>query len=217
MRFFTGISTALLPVPAMAGTGGAPPAPPASQAMKDIMDIKAPLVYGMDPALVRNLAWGLAAALLLGALFLAWRLWRRKQSPGPQPEPAPQIPPEDLALGRLDALSGQNLSDKQFYFRLSEILRAYLMGRYGIGALEMTTEELLPQVARSNICDDHRQGLRRFFIHSDAVKFAGQAAAPLRRKDDIEFIRFFIQRTTPVPPPSTDDPVTTRAVATVRE
>lgn len=193
------IGTALFAaVPVMAGQAqpvvdaGAPTA-----AMTDILDIKPPEVFGLDPILVRYGLYAAAAAALLAGAALAWWLWRRRRARQAETVEA-EVAPEDLALSQIDALAREELGDKRFYFRLSAILRAYLLGQFGLGAPEMTTEELLPRIARLNLTAELGQGLRRFLIYGDGIKFAGQSAEPQQRAADLDFARRFVRQTTPV-------------------
>ena len=195
----------LAAVPAVAGQGqpGVDGGLPA-EAMTDILDIKPPVVFGLDPVFVRYGLYVLAAAALLAVAALVWWLWRRRKARQVETVQA-EILPEDLALSHLDALAREKLNDKRFYFRLSAILRTYLLGQFGLGAPEMTTEELLPRVARLNLAVDLVRGLRRFLIHGDGIKFAGQSTDPQQRESDLDFARWFVRQTTPAAEMSTPD------------
>ena len=68
----------------------------------------------------------------------------------------------------LDALRAEDLPGKgrvrEFYFRLSEIVRGYLGERYGFDALESTTPELLESLRRLHtpgLADERAAGLRQ--------------------------------------------------------
>lgn len=193
------IGTALFAaVPAMAGQRqpGVDAVAPAD-AMTDILDIKPPEVFGLDPMLVRYGLYAVTAAALLAGAALAWRFWRKRQTRQVETVEA-EVAPEDLALSQIDVLAGEDLGDKGFYFRLSVILRTYLLGQFGLGAPEMTTEELLPRIARLGLAAELEQGLRRFLIYGDGIKFAGQSAEPQQQTTDLDFARRFVRQTTPV-------------------
>ncbi|MBI9084287.1 MAG: hypothetical protein JEZ11_11865 [Desulfobacterales bacterium] len=185
-------------VPATAGQAqpGVDAVAPAA-AMTDILDIKPPEVFGLDPILVRYGLYAAGVAALLAGAALAWWLWRRRRARQVETVEA-ELAPEDLALSRIDALAREELGDKHFYFRLSAILRAYLLGQFGLGAPEMTTEELLPRITRLNLATELGQGLRRFLIYGDGIKFAGQSAEPQQQTADLDFARWFVRQTTPV-------------------
>ena len=163
--------------------------------MADIHDIK-PIVP--PRALPSAAIWSVVAALTFVLLLLLGRyLWRRRKKEGEVPILTPELPPEENARLALNALAAERLVDgRRFYFRLSEILRRYLLERYGIGATEMTPEELQPLVARLALPDDQRAVLNAFWSHSEPVKFAGRAAMEPEMAADLEQMYRFVEATT---------------------
>jgi len=116
----------------------------------------------------------IAGALLIGALavavFVAW-LKRRAQ------RPAPPILPEVWALRALAQLEAADLISsgqaKEFYYRLSEIVRVYIELKFGLAAPEMTTEEFLGALARDRGAVPYdADRLRDFLQACDLVKYA---------------------------------------------
>jgi hypothetical protein len=174
-------------------------ADPADTAMTDILDIKPPVVFGMDPAMVRMGIWAAAAVLLGLALLLIIRAWKRRKQDTVR-APVPERAPEQQAFESLDELARNFPEARVFHFRLSAILREYLLGRYGCHAPEMTTEELLPALTRLNLDRELELQAKAFFLSSDQVKFAHAPANRASLEADLEFARQFVQRTTPAPP-----------------
>ena len=109
--------------------------------------------------------------------YLGYLLWKRRKEKGylftPPPPPRPA---HEVALESLEELYKSNLLEekqfKEFFSRLSEIIRAYLEGRYFIIALEETTTEIMndakKHVEEINLLDD----LKNILELSDLVKFA---------------------------------------------
>ncbi|MBN2446132.1 MAG: hypothetical protein JXO22_05380, partial [Phycisphaerae bacterium] len=62
----------------------------------------------------------------------------------------------------------------EYYFRLSEIVRAYIEARFLIAAPDMTTEEFLSTLARGDaiLPGEHVGRLRPFMEACDYVKYA---------------------------------------------
>ncbi|MEJ2039103.1 MAG: DUF4381 family protein [Desulfosarcinaceae bacterium] len=164
-------------------------------AMTDIHDIKPALAVGPD---LQWLWWLLGIVLLLALAFLAWRLWRRrKKAPEEKPAPPP-LPPEVEALGALDALAADGrMAAKEYYFRLSAVLRRYIERRYGFPAQEMTSEELLPELGRLELDSGLRQEVSTFCSLSDLIKFAGAPAGQSRMQADLALARRFVEQTAP--------------------
>src|SRR5262249_46378554 len=126
---------------------------------------------------------------------------------------APQrvLEPLDVrTLGALDALRSEDLPSegrfREFYFRLSEILRAYLGERYRFEALECTSSELLASLRRLSTPGLSIAEVSRFVDESDLVKFAKAPAEPNQCKESLEFayriVRETISPPAPQPPPN---------------
>jgi Domain of unknown function (DUF4381) len=160
--------------------------------MTDIHDIKPALAMGHD---LRWLYWALAALAVLALAALVWRRWRKRARPAAADATAPLLPPDTEALQLLDALAADgDLDPKQFYFRLSTIIRRYIERRFAIPAAEMTTEELLPRVDRLPVEPQLLQNLKTFCRAADPIKFAGAPADANRLAHDLAFARDFVHR-----------------------
>jgi hypothetical protein len=136
-----------------------------TNAVNDIRDIK-----GMVP--VPHAWWPVWVATgVIVAGVLAWWLWRRyRRGPTAAGTPAPPPPlPYEVALAALAELRGANLPVELFYTRLSDIVRRYIEGRFGLRAPEQTTEEFL---AQATLPAEHMDLLSAFLTESDLVKFA---------------------------------------------
>ena len=61
---------------------------------------------------------------------------------------------------------------KQFYSGITDVLREYIAGRFGIGAMEMTTAEIFDGLKDSGIAPELMDETKELFLTSDLVKFA---------------------------------------------
>ncbi len=163
----------------------------------DIRDIK-PLRRTEGP-----LAWWLAAAaaLALAAAAAAYLLWRRRRPRAP----APPVPAHLAAFRALEALRGLDLADpealRRFYFGLSEILRAYIEGRFGLNATDLTSEEILARSAElQGLGPAEREGLERFLLDTDRVKFAEHRPGEAEIEQVYERALGFVEATQPREP-----------------
>ena len=182
---------------------GAPAISGATPPMTDIFDIKPLEIFGVDPDLFKwSIIAGTALLFILGSLFFF--LWKRKKKSPPK---APEIPPDQKALDRLAALKNDpNPDGKRFYFKLSEILRDYIHGRFHVPALEMTSEELIEATATLSLNESLKQGLIDFVKRADPVKFAGKPPEFQQMKNDLLMADRFVRRTAPPAPDSCAPP-----------
>jgi len=177
-----------------------------------IHDISPPvrLARSFFDSLAAKLILGLGAVALLAALaaYLIHRGRHEREAP-----PEPVTPPDEIALRELDALEAENLPEKGFtklfYQGVSNILRRYIEGRFGIAAPDQTTEEFLASLAFS--CEfesEHQQLLRAFLSHCDLVKFAAHRPTIEDMAGTSQTCRRFIvdTRHAPVKPTGTQPP-----------
>ena len=140
----------------------------------DIRDIKGPLAIPF--AVVTLLPW--LAVLLAAAAVAAWiyRRYRRRTRPEAVVLALPPRPAHEIAREALDALEAAGLLErgeiKTYHIRLSDILRVYVEGRFGVDAMEMTTAEVLDGLLRTDADRGAVADVRRVLDRCDLVKFA---------------------------------------------
>lgn len=90
-------------------------------------------------------------------------------------------PPHIVALRKLDHLRGNKLwaADKQksFYSGVTDALREYIVSRYGISAMEMTTKEIFDDLRGKDVPADLYDEAKSLFERADFVKFAKYVAS----------------------------------------
>ena len=166
---------------------------PDGKPMTDILDIKSPLVFSLP------WEWWIWALIALGVILIALAVWwfmkRRKDKTTPEPV----IPPDQAANEALAGLEKKtDLTSREYGFEISAILRAYLEGRFVFPALEMTTEELSPCLARLGLNSAMASRVRAFLKETDMAKFAGAELLPAKRQDMAEMIKRLVQETRPM-------------------
>jgi hypothetical protein len=142
------------------------------------------------PWLLGGLAIGLAALAVL-----AWRRWRRRRPPAAALRPA-----HLLALAELERLQGQLPADQrgseEVYVRLADILRRYVVWRFGLRADAKTTEELLASAERSGgPIAARRHLIGPVLAACDLVKFARHRPRPGDLPIQLRQARDFIEQT----------------------
>ena len=119
------------------------------------------------------------------------------------------VPPYEKALQELERLRQANLPQKghvkEYYTRLIDILREYLMKRYGIYALEMTSSQILASIKEHPEASQARAELRQLFQVADFVKFAKVLPPPDDNVRSFNVVKEFIEETKPVEPESADN------------
>jgi hypothetical protein len=170
----------------------------------ELHDIRPPEVVPVPNYLLAWILLGAAAAAALA--FLAWRWWQR-----PRPAKSISAPPQPLevrARAALAALAGESLPalgrNKEYYSRLSEIVRGYLGERYGVEALECTSSELLSALRALPAPGLPRDALAEFLSEADLVKFARAQRTPDDCARALDFAYALVERTTapPLPKPT---------------
>lgn len=174
---------------------------------RDITGTRLPPTPPLTP-----LQWFVRIAIALVALAalvaLVWLISRRMN------KPAPPIPADVWARQQLNTLeAGQLLTRdgiRAFYYRLSEIVRAYIERQFDLAAPEMTTEEFLVALAddRSAVPYD-AESLREFLEQCDMVKYAALEVDVAAANESIAAARRFVD--------ATADAVRARADAAARE
>jgi len=146
---------------------------------------KAPLTAG------EVLPWLLFALLATALVWVIIRLIRRFRNTKPGHEPVIIKEPAHVkAFRSLEKLKEEKLWQKgevkQYYSRLTEILRQYLEDRYGVYSLEMTTSETLEELLKTGFRkDDNFQRIKTILNGSDLVKFAKYKPDP--SENDLHF------------------------------
>ena len=140
--------------------------------------------------------WILLALIVLAIPATWWLLLRR---------PAGQAigvykPAHEIAYANLRDLVARNLVEqgkiKEFYERISGILRYYIEHRFDLHAPERTTEEFLAELGTTNVlAESDKTVLKEFLTHCDLVKFAKHAPTTEQIQRTFDLVKDFIERT----------------------
>ena len=141
-------------------------------------DIKGVIRYPVTFAEV--LPWLLGGLALAGLIALiVWLIIRYRRNH--DPEYIKRDPAHIVALRKLDKYRGNSLwapeKQKSFYSGITDALREYIVERYGIGAMEMTTAEIFKDMKKTDAPADLQEELKELFERADFVKFAKYVAS----------------------------------------
>ena len=168
----------------------------------DIRDIKGPLAIPF--AVVTLLPWLAAALAIAAAAAWLYRRYRRRSRPQALVPTLPPRPAHEVAREALDALEAAGLLErgeiKTYHIRLSDILRVYVEGRFGVDAMEMTTGEVLDGLNRTDADRGAVADVRRALDRCDLVKFAKLRPAISECRELLPLARRVVDVTAPVEP-----------------
>ena len=148
------------------------------------------------------LMWSVIIALLLAAAaYAAVRILHHYgKNVSDLFKTPPPLPPHVAAIKALEALHHQKLWQngkyKQYYSGITDILRTYIAARYEVGAMEMTSDEIitamrsveeLPQKCSMDLTEILRNG--------DLVKFAKAEPDPEQNENDYWRAYYFVEET----------------------
>jgi hypothetical protein len=187
----------------------------------DIREIKDPLSIPRNWLLLWPWAVGAAG---LAAIYWLFRRYRASRQPVTvQVSQKPARPPHELAYEALDRLEQAGHLDrgeiKTHYIEVSDIIRTYIEGRYGVEAMEMATYEVMDGLERVELTTETRQEFEWFFDECDLVKFAKLVPDPMACRAIVPAARRLIDATKRayVEPPNQHAGVGVQAEATSPE
>lgn len=144
-------------------------------AQYQIKDIKGNVRYPLTFKEIALYVLILAAAAAVVCLVVRYIRYRREHKDffG---RPIVQDPPHIVALRKLDKIRSEKLwqsgRQKQYYTGITDALREYIQKRYGVGAMEMTSAEILESLKDKQIEARPYEELDELLKMADLVKFA---------------------------------------------
>ena len=132
-----------------------------------------------------------------------------------------KVPPYELAMQALTRLKSEKLCEngheKEYYTRLTEILRTYLEQRFGINAMEMTSTQIMQQVSRHDETRPSAGLMKQILEMADFVKFAKVRPLPDDNVKSFTMATRFVEDTKPVEKPADDTVADGSAPATATD
>lgn len=156
-----------------------------------------PLIYG-----------SLLALFLICVLAYIIKRLRSRKSLIPFKKEEPKLPPHEQALKELDEIKQQKLwqqgRSKEYYTLITDTLRKYIVDRFNVNAMEMTSGEILDFIRSQNEARSVYDNLRQILQLADFVKFAKWN--PLPDENDLTLVNayLFVDQTKPLELPAPD-------------
>lgn len=142
----------------------------------------------------------LVAILLIIGLIMWWR--KRKTGKGAVEVTPVPLPPHEWAVKALDELEAKRLWQsgevKEHYTNLTGILREYLERRFGIHAMEQTSDEILEQLRLQKLSQSLLADTEELLSVADLIKFAKADPGMDIHAVTIGRVRAFVHETMPV-------------------
>ena len=118
----------------------------------------------------------LFACFLICLIGYILKRLRNRQSIIPFKKQEPKLPPFEMAMKELDEIKQQKLwqqgRNKEYYTLLTDTLRKYMVNRFGINAMEMTSGEILKLIRLESEANSSYNSLKQILELADFVKFA---------------------------------------------
>lgn len=141
--------------------------------------------------------------LLLVALgLLYWSWWRKREHPEEVISPESLLPPHIKAMNALEEVKEsklwQNGQEKEYYTRVTDILREYIDERFHVNAMEMTSSEIISILRKNEDAKLVNHKLKEILEMADFVKFAKMRPLPEDNEAVMRNAITFVEETKPV-------------------
>lgn len=143
--------------------------------------------------------WILAVLI---AVLLGMGIWfynkRRKAKKAADGEfvRVPAVPPYNKAIGDLEELRQQKLWQsgkvKEYFSTLTDIVREYIEGQFGVNAVEMTTDDILEEIKPLQFPKETYDKLKDTMEVADLVKFAKYSSSNLESENAMNSMTDFV-------------------------
>ncbi|MGE4384328.1 MAG: hypothetical protein AB7E39_00480 [Endomicrobiaceae bacterium] len=164
---------------------------------RDIFDIKGIYTFGHSVWWYIKIVAAVIAFILL--LYFIYKFIKRKKSGNNinNEDIVFSIPPKEYALSQLDNLRTLDLIKKgqikDYYDKLSDILRFYVSRVYSVDGLGKTTGELF-LLLKDKAPYDYNRDLKNYLLNCDLVKFAKVIPSDDNIDEDFRKAKNFVER-----------------------
>lgn len=163
----------------------------------EIADIKKPMEAPLQWAEIKDIVfYGSVAALILAVIiYFIIRFLKNRHK---KTKARPNEPPHITAIRLLEQLHSEKLWQsglyKEYYSRITDILRDYIECRYSIYAMEMTTDEILVAIKEIN-SPNLQAKLGDLFRLADLVKFAKWIPDAQQNEEIFQTAYYYVEET----------------------
>ena len=149
-------------------------------------------IYGMWHVPFWQQRWFMLTLFFLGMVLIGAIIYyivrmRSRQ----QPETVWQE--AERAFAQLEPLTEDAQYGKEFYLRLTEILKKVCSYAYGSDIVSLTDRQMREYILKQPELDVHKQALQAIFSQGEMVKFARQISLSEQMKHDLAQARTIVQ------------------------
>lgn len=170
----------------------------------DYADVQEPdtRFYDYLPDFLTDYWWILLVLIVIAAgIWAYWKYLRKGEIPLVHKKK--ETPPYEVAIQELNRLKESHLcergQEKEYYTRLTDILRVYLDKRFGINAMEMTSSQIVSTLSANNETNGPDKYIRSILEIADFVKFAKVRPLPDDNANVFSWAMQFVEDTKPAP------------------
>lgn len=161
-------------------------------------------IWDYLPDFIVDYWWIFIIVLLCAAGIFVWMRYIKGKKAIPLVPKKKPVPPYELAMQQLIRLKSEKLCEngheKEYYTRLTEILRIYLDKRFGINAMEMTSTQIMHHLQSNDDTRTSAPVMKQILEMADFVKFAKVRPLPDDNQKAFNNAVTFVENTKPVEP-----------------
>ncbi len=150
--------------------------------------------------IIDNLIWFILVLVVIAGIIAIIYLRKHRRKINIALEKS--LPPFDLAMLRLNELKGLNLcekgQEKEYYTLLTDIIREYLVGRFSINAMEMTSSQIIDSIRKTEVGIVTQKNMAMILEMADFVKFAKVRPLPDDNNKVYQAAISFVNETRPI-------------------
>ncbi len=124
---------------------------------------------------VKRYWWVLLCAIVVAGAVVAGLWWWRKRRIAKK-EAERELPSHLRAINALEKVRNKKLWQgglfKEYFSEITDILRVYMEERYGFGAMEMTSAQIMRELEKFDLLPKLHNSIKELFTISDLAKFA---------------------------------------------
>ncbi|WP_417600252.1 hypothetical protein [Owenweeksia hongkongensis] len=165
---------------------------------QDYYDIKEPLEppFNWMPILI---GVGILIVLAVGVwLFIKW--WKKRKA-NKELTPEQMMSPYEYAQLQLSEIEKEQLLQsgkiKEYYSRLTDVMRLYMERQMSINAMESTADELIDKMKELRLATELKEKIDRLLHLSALVKYAKEKPSTSQNDEALVTVKHFLEQTKP--------------------